>query len=80
MLTLVNQERAAGGDLGDDTWARINSTARSVPDGWMGSDGHCSNMMNPSASLIGVGYYQGGSYGAYLTQVFGVYWVYCTYF
>ena len=76
------EHESPGGDLGDDVWERINSTdfagtaigeniaagystARSVVDGWMESDGHCSNMMNPSASLIGVGYYQGGSYGAY---------------
>lgn len=38
---------------------------------WMDSDGHCSNIMNPSFQQIGVGYHPGGQYGHLWTQVFG---------
>ncbi len=38
-----------------------------VMDGWMGSDGHCSNIMNPNFTEIGVGHYEGNQW----TQVFG---------
>jgi uncharacterized protein YkwD len=77
-----------GGDLGEDPWERIDSTAfdgfavgeniaagydgaRGVVEGWLDSDGHCANLMNPDATLTGVGYYAGGSYGHYWTQNFG---------
>ena len=39
--------------------------------GWMSSDGHCANIMNPSANVIGIGYVQGSSYGHVWTQNFG---------
>ncbi|MHC5109837.1 MAG: CAP domain-containing protein [Planctomycetota bacterium] len=38
-----------------------------VVDGWMNSDGHCSNIMNASFTEIGIGYYEGN----FWTQVFG---------
>jgi len=38
---------------------------------WMGSDGHCANIMNPDFKDIGVGYSTGGQYGHLWTQVFG---------
>ncbi len=38
---------------------------------WMGSDGHCSNIMNPGFDDIGVGYHPGGAYGHLWTQTFG---------
>jgi uncharacterized protein YkwD len=38
---------------------------------WMGSDGHCANIMNPDYKDIGVGYSTGGQYGHLWTQVFG---------
>lgn len=57
------------------TWgeniAAGNSTAAATMDQWMNSDGHCANIMNPSFSEIGVGYYPGGGYGHYWTQAFG---------
>jgi uncharacterized protein YkwD len=40
-------------------------------DQWMGSDGHCANIMNPSFTEIGVGYYPGGQWGHLWTQNFG---------
>jgi uncharacterized protein YkwD len=47
-------------------------SAASVVQGWMDSDGHCSNIMNADATLMGVGYFAGGSYGHYWTQNFGL--------
>ena len=38
---------------------------------WLGSDGHCANIMSPSFEDIGVGYSPGGQYGHLWTQVFG---------
>ena len=44
-----------------------------VVDGWMSSDGHCSNIMNPDANVLGVGYafVESSSYGYMWTQNFG---------
>jgi uncharacterized protein YkwD len=41
--------------------------------GWMTSDGHCANIMNPYANVIGIGYFhqQPGSFGHLWTQNFG---------
>lgn len=41
-------------------------TPEAVVDGWMKSDGHCSNIMEPGFTEIGVGVYQN-----YWTQKFG---------
>jgi uncharacterized protein YkwD len=38
---------------------------------WMGSDGHCANIMSPNFEEIGVGYYPGGEWGTLWTQAFG---------
>lgn len=38
---------------------------------WMGSDGHCTNIMSPNFTEIGVGYSTGGMYGTLWTQNFG---------
>ena len=43
------------------------TSPQAVVDGWMGSPGHCKNIMNPAFTQIGV-----GMYGAYVwTQDFG---------
>ena len=44
-----------------------------VVDGWMGSTGHCQNIMNGGYRVIGVGYaFRAGSpFGSYWTQTFG---------
>jgi uncharacterized protein YkwD len=49
-----------------------SSTAAEVVKGWLDSDGHCANLMNPHFTLIGVGlaFRQGTEYGYYWTQVF----------
>lgn len=38
---------------------------------WMESDGHCSNIMDPNYTELGVGYAPGGDYNHVWTQVFG---------
>lgn len=39
--------------------------------GWLDSDGHCANMMNPQYQHLGVGFYEGpGPLTFYWTQVF----------
>jgi uncharacterized protein YkwD len=60
----------AGSAVGENIAAGYG-TARSVVDGWMDSDGHCANIMSASATLTGVGYWPGGSWGTYWTQNFG---------
>jgi uncharacterized protein YkwD len=48
------------------------STPQAVMDGWMGSAGHRSNILNPSSREIGVGYSSGsGRYNVYWVQDFG---------
>lgn len=46
------------------------SSASSVMNAWMGSDGHRENILNPNYTGIGVAYVQGGSYGHYWVQIF----------
>lgn len=45
--------------------------AQGTMDQWLGSDGHCANIMSPNFQDIGVGYSPGGQYGHLWTQVFG---------
>lgn len=47
------------------------STPEAVMNGWMNSEGHRSNILNPDLKEIGVGYYKGETgYRHYWTQVF----------
>ncbi|MDY0003158.1 MAG: CAP domain-containing protein [Polyangia bacterium] len=40
--------------------------------GWMGSEGHCRNIMSSSFTQVGIGYFHGeGGYGDYTTAGFG---------
>lgn len=45
------------------TWgeniAKGQQTPQEVVNGWLDSDGHCANMMNPGFAEIGVGYWEG---------------------
>jgi uncharacterized protein YkwD len=59
-----------GTEVGENIAAGYDSP-EAVVAGWMDSDGHCSNIMNGAATLIGVGYYRGGGYYHYWTQDFG---------
>ncbi len=48
-------------------------TPDEVVEGWMGSDGHCANIMRPEFDEIGVGYAEvpGSPWRIYWTQTFG---------
>lgn len=46
------------------------TTAQQVVTGWMNSEGHRENILNPNFDTIGVGYVKGGSNGHYWTQLF----------
>jgi len=58
--------------IGENVAAGYTS-AQSVVDGWMTSDGHCANIMNGYFEEVGVGYVYDGSstYGYWWTQNFG---------
>ena len=70
LSTRVNATGYAWSALGENIAAGYG-TVNIVMDGWMDSDGHCSNIMNPGFQHIGVGYHPGGQYGHLWTQVFG---------
>lgn len=57
--------RAAGENI-----AAGQKTAQEVMNSWMNSSGHRANILNASYTELGVGYYVGGSYGTYWTQLF----------
>ncbi len=61
-----------GGPWGENIAAGY-PTAQEVVDGWMDSPGHCTNIMEPSYGVVGVGlfYSDTAEYGAYWTQNFG---------
>ena len=45
-------------------------SAKEVMESWMNSSGHRANILSQSYTNLGVGYYQGGSYGTYWVQEF----------
>lgn len=45
-------------------------TPEEVMNSWMNSSGHRANILNANYTEIGIGYYKGGSYGTYWTQLF----------
>jgi hypothetical protein len=59
----------SGQPLGENIAAGQRSPEEAVA-GWIDSDGHCRNLMNPNATKIGVGYQTGGPYGTLWVQVF----------
>jgi uncharacterized protein YkwD len=59
------------GSSGSENIAAGQQTAASVMSAWMGSDGHCMNIMRAANRDFGAGYYTGGSYGHLWTQLFG---------
>lgn len=50
----------SGGWMGENI-AYGQQSPEEVMQAWLESDGHCSNIMNPNFTLIGVGYYPGGA-------------------
>lgn len=57
--------RSAGENI-----AAGQKTPEEVMNAWMNSSGHRANILNGSYTEIGIGYYAGGSYGRYWTQLF----------
>lgn len=47
-----------------------NAAAMATMQQWLSSTGHCQNLMSGSYRQMGVGYWPGGSYRHYWTQVF----------
>ena len=47
------------------------ATPADVMNGWMNSAGHKANILNPNVQQLGVGYFEGGSYGRYWVEDFG---------
>lgn len=45
-------------------------TPEEVMQSWLNSSGHRANILNAQYTEIGIGYYKGGSYGTYWTQLF----------
>lgn len=45
-------------------------SAQEVMNSWMNSSGHRANILNANFTELGVGYYEGGSYGTYWVQEF----------
>lgn len=45
-------------------------TSQEVMNSWMNSSGHRANILSKNYTQLGVGYYQGGSYGTYWVQQF----------
>lgn len=45
-------------------------TADDVMQSWLNSSGHRANILSSKYTELGVGYYKGGNYGAYWTQLF----------
>lgn len=61
----VTQYRTAGENI-----AAGQRSPEEVMESWMNSSGHRANILNTSYNKLGVGYYQGGSYGVYWVQEF----------
>ncbi len=61
----VTQYRTAGENI-----AAGQKSAQAVMNSWMNSSGHRANILNKSYTNLGVGYYEGGTYGTYWVQEF----------
>lgn len=61
----VTQYRTAGENI-----AAGQRSPEDVMNSWMNSSGHRANILNTSYTNLGVGYYEGGSYGTYWVQEF----------
>jgi uncharacterized protein YkwD len=68
----ISQAGYSGSGWGENIAAGYG-TAQQVVDGWLDSDGHCANMLNPGFKDIGIGYAYGANsqYKHYWTQNFG---------
>ncbi|MEL6342488.1 MAG: CAP domain-containing protein [Myxococcota bacterium] len=68
----MNSAGFTGAGIGENIAAGYASP-ETVVQRWLDSDGHCANMMNSGARLLGVGYAydSGADYRSYWTQKFG---------
>ena len=72
-----SQRISTAGYAGSSPWGENIAAGQSSPaavvNGWMSSEGHCANIMNPGYRAIGVGYAfnTASNYGHYWTQDFG---------
>ena len=66
----VRRTQFSGSPIGENIAAGQRSPQEVVA-GWVDSDGHCRNLMNPQATKLGVGYTTGGQFGTLWVQVFG---------
>ncbi len=73
--TFVDRSESADYDASPvgENIAAGQPTPDTVVSDWMNSPGHCSNIMNPDANEIGIGYMlaEMATYSGYWTQVFG---------
>ncbi len=67
--TRIGRTDFSGQPIGENI-ASGQRSAEQVVAGWIDSDGHCRNIMNPSATKLGVGYTPGGRLGTLWVQVF----------
>ncbi len=68
-LDRMNRAEYPYGSWGENI-AAGNSTAEATMSQWMGSSGHCRNIMDPMFNILGVGYYPGQEWELW-TQTFG---------
>jgi uncharacterized protein YkwD len=67
----MQQAGYVGSAMGENI-AMGQQTPGQVVAGWLDSDGHCSNIMSPMFTQIGIGYYSGAGWQSLLwTQNFG---------
>lgn len=81
LITTFSHTRPDGSScftvIGDVSWTTCGEniaagyqTPQDVVNGWMNSEGHRANILNPAFTKIGVGYCTGGSYGTNWVQLF----------
>lgn len=71
--TATERMREAGytGRTTGENIAVGQDTPKEVVDAWIDSPGHCSNIMNPNFTELGVGFFKTGNKGPWWTQNFG---------
>ncbi len=67
--TRIGRTDFVGQPIGENI-AAGQPNAEAAVAGWIDSDGHCRNLMNPNATKLGVGFQTGGPYGTLWVQVF----------
>lgn len=69
-FTILDENKVVHGTSGENIAAGY-PTAAAVMDGWMHSEGHRANIMNPSFTKVGIGLYKtSDAFGYHWTQIF----------